>query len=449
MAVKAGIIGLCLSLFASGNAAASALTSFMDQFVVIRNGSVLVNDGFSDNIPPPISESKYGNSATPVFFGTQGGFSEAGGKLVMASSYGLPIFSSLVNANTGTLIFQSGELTRIHEAWPTTNTSQNLANTAGLKRDHHSFEVMGLFDLVQPTSSAGNYGIGLIDGASTSDRLRLSVTKSPVSGQLGIAYWRNDLSSGQGVNYNFGFAALETNHDQVLLRLSRASTASNEIVASYAYLDTQNSGMDISNPANLASLTFHNVTNNSAWDATIFNDSVHTLANIRQRTPEERFDFVRMKTGSPVSISQTVDVGAEPQALAFNYRFETSTGELSILLGETLLGKLSAPSQVGESFASAIYMVDGALLNQRLTLSLVMDGPTGSSILLDSINFQGLQNGTFATGDLTGWQLAVSPNGNVGLITILAAVPEPASVAMMLAGLGLIAGVARFRTRSA
>jgi hypothetical protein len=436
-----------------GQASAATLESRLDQFVVMRNGTVWLNDTFSDGVPPPSGEGTFGTSATPVTYFTQGGFVESAGKLVMNSELtGLPVFISLVNANTGATILSNTELTRVHTVRALSNTSQDPNNSGGLKRDFHTFEVMALYDLVSPPARTNNYGISLIDNFTASgptrDRMRLSVTRSTASDQLRVAFWRNDQTTDPDQNLNFGSHALQTNHDQIVLRLSRNSTASNEIVASYAYVDGANVGMDISNPTNLAMLNFSTIASAIAEPTTIFNQFIHTRAEFRQLAPDEdnRFDFVRLTTGSPVSIGQVIYTGTTESLISFNYRFETVTGELTVALGDTELGSILAPGAVSNDFATASFLVGAGLLDRNLTLRLILDGPTGSRVLLDSINFAGLQNSNFASGDLTGWDVVTTGTGSVGVLTITA-VPEPETYALLLLGLGLVLVASRRRRR--
>jgi hypothetical protein len=445
-----GTFLLCAAAL-SGPASSASLESRLDQFVVYRNGSVWVNDTFSDGLTPPSGQGTIGQNGGPLTYFTQGGFSEAGGKVIMASeTHGLPVFLNLVNANTGATILTDTELTRVHTARVLSSTSQDPSNMGGLKKDHHAFEVLALYDLVPPTTRTNNYGIGLVDnfGGSgpTRDRMRLSVTNSTTTGALRVAFWRNDDTTTPSQNFNFGSHALDTGHDQIVLRLSRPATASNEIVASYAYVDGPNVGIDLADPANVASLSFSSIANTTAEPNTIFNDFIHTRAEFRQlaRDEDNRFDFARLTTGSPVSISQEVTTGGDPSYLTFNYRFETTTGVLSVKLGDTVLGTINAPAVVDDGFLSASFLVDAGLLGQTLPLALELDGPTGSKILLDSIGFAGLVNANFATGDLTGWNIMASGTGGAGVLTVVA-IPEPETYVLMLLGLAAVGFAARRR----
>lgn len=174
------------------------------------------------------------------------------------------------------------------------------------------------------------------------------------------------------------------------------------------------------------------------WTTNGFATGIGTVA-IAEVMPAEVMpsdDFVaKLVTGSPSSISQTVDTGANPFTLSFDYLFETTTGVLEVLLGSTSLGTIPAPGTLASDFMSASFLVDGSFLNQTgLALTFLLDGPTGSSLLLDNIAFPGLENGDFESGNLAGWTGQASGAGSVG-VARLAQVPEPATLALFLFGL--------------
>ena len=109
-------------------------------------------------------------------------------------------------------------------------------------------------------------------------------------------------------------------------------------------------------------------------------------------------------TGSPAGISQIVDTPNQAFDISFEYRFKTETGALSVLLDGVELETILAPSEPTSEFDVATIQVDGALLNrQNVVFQIVLDGETGSKILLDDISFPGLENGDFQSPDLDGW----------------------------------------------
>lgn len=431
------------------SAQAVPLTSFIDQFAIIKDGATVFNDTFSDGVPPPTSPDSF-NSATffdPPYI-TNGQFTEASGKASMSSeTHGAPVFPQIIGSSGATL-FTGAELVRRHSA--TVRSSSNPASNFGLNIDS-TFEVLGLFDLIPPVvnipgRSGGNYGIGLNDFGTSFDRMRLSVLGLR-NGEMVVQFFRNDTSAIPSVNTLFERTALETSHDQIVLRLSRNNTVNNDIQASFAYVDEANVGLDISDSTALGALTFTTF----ATTGTIFGTNNVTRAIFRQQVidADQQFNFAVLTAESPTSISQTVYTGVAASILSFNYRFDTITGTLDIMLGGTLLGTINAPSSVSSSFASASFLIDGLLLDQDLDLKFTVDGLDGSTVLLDAINFAGIQNGDFGTQDLTDWEVTTSGEIGVQVLTIVSvseplSVPEPPTLAIF--GLGLV-GLAFMRRR--
>ncbi|MFQ5914937.1 MAG: hypothetical protein ACE5JS_17350 [Nitrospinota bacterium] len=128
-------------------------------------------------------------------------------------------------------------------------------------------------------------------------------------------------------------------------------------------------------------------------------------------------------TTSPSSISQTVDTPSTPTDVKFIRRFETTTGLLRVTLGGVELGTIPAPPSVTTAFQPASFPVPGSLLNMTgLPLKFEIDGPAGSTVLLDNIQFPGLSNGNFATEDLSSW----TASGNASVLVIES--PEDATI---------------------
>lgn len=150
----------------------------------------------------------------------------------------------------------------------------------------------------------------------------------------------------------------------------------------------------------------------------------------------------RLETGSPASLSQQISTGSDPFEVVFDYLFETTEGELTVLLGGIELGAITAPAILAGGFSTASFQVgDPALLELAdATLTFLLDGPTGSSLLLDNIDVPGLANGDFETGDLAGWTGQSTGAGFVGVARL--EVPAPSALALLPAmllplGLGL------------
>ncbi len=146
-----------------------------------------------------------------------------------------------------------------------------------------------------------------------------------------------------------------------------------------------------------------------------------------------------LTTGSPAGVSQSVDTPSETFYVDFDYLFTTTTGALEFFLDGVLIGTpLVAPSVIGNDFFHATFKVDDPFLFNRFTvpLTLTLNGPTGSNILIDNLIFPDLINGNFAQG-LNQWaqigpgQVSVNP------------VPEPASILLFVTGIIGLTGIAR------
>jgi len=139
-------------------------------------------------------------------------------------------------------------------------------------------------------------------------------------------------------------------------------------------------------------------------------------------TPEAVQNFaVRLETGSLVTLSQTISTPAQPFDLAFDYRFETQAGELYVMLNGTVLGQLSAPASLSGVFAPEQWTITATELLGLVDVELAftLDGPTGSSVLLDNIVFPGVINGTFQHNDLAGWSVLGLGSAAVADVTAL------------------------------
>ncbi len=155
-------------------------------------------------------------------------------------------------------------------------------------------------------------------------------------------------------------------------------------------------------------------------------------------TGEAEGSVLSLTTGSPAGVSQEIDTPTESFNVDFDYMFTTTTGYFEVFLDDTLIGtKLDAPTTRGNDFFHAFFKVDDpSLLGLTTSLSFMLDGPTGSNILIDNISFPGSLNGTFEQG-LNSWtqqgpgQIAVGP------------VPEPATMLLFATGLAGLAGYRR------
>jgi len=104
--------------------------------------------------------------------------------------------------------------------------------------------------------------------------------------------------------------------------------------------------------------------------------------------------MVRMLAGSPVTISQVLDTPADPFYVVFDYEWQTTTGQIDVSLTDrdglkTLVGTLNAPALLEPGMQGAFLRVnDPTLLGlDNATLSLTLDGATGSEAWLDNVEF--------------------------------------------------------------
>lgn len=92
----------------------------------------------------------------------------------------------------------------------------------------------------------------------------------------------------------------------------------------------------------------------------------------------------QLTTGSPVDLSQYIDLPSGPSYLNFSYEFETPTGTLDVMLGGTLLESLTAPP--GGGFIDGSVAIPAGLLGTSSDLlDFHFDGPHGSQVLIDSV----------------------------------------------------------------
>ena len=147
---------------------------------------------------------------------------------------------------------------------------------------------------------------------------------------------------------------------------------------------------------------------------------------------------VELTTASPAMLTQTVDTDDLPFVLGFNFRFETDSGELTVLLNDQEIGgPILAPSEIDSEFTQAYFRIDNLLGDQLLGLASVdltfrLDGPMGSRLLLNNVFMEGLRNGDFEDG-LRDWRV-----GGDGSAVVVgdepAQVPEPTGLSLLAGG---------------
>jgi len=155
--------------------------------------------------------------------------------------------------------------------------------------------------------------------------------------------------------------------------------------------------------------------------------------------------LAKLVTGSPISISQSVDTPDQSFTMMFDYLFESGTGTLDVFLNDTLLLELLGDSESQADFNTAEIVIDGPLLSlgDAMLTFLFNDDDSGSILWLDNIAFPGILDGDFLAG-LTNW----TPNGN-GYAEVVnynvSAVPLPAAFFMLAPAL---LGFMGFRRRA-
>ena len=132
-------------------------------------------------------------------------------------------------------------------------------------------------------------------------------------------------------------------------------------------------------------------------------------------------EVLELVTGSPVGVSQVVDTPASTFVVEFDYSFATATGDLEVFIDGNKIGTtLTAPTTVANEFYHAVFEVeDTSLLGlTSATFLIQLDGPTGSTVLVDNIVLAGLANGDFSSG-VAEW----TPTGSGSVATV----PAPCS----------------------
>lgn len=205
-----------VGLFSLVNPASAGVYS-IDDFSISRTRAgvttTIFQDTFNDGVAP---------SAPPYFFNGAVG-TESGGRYRFDTTTG-GVFDAV---GEGQVQVSSA---RFNPA--VTNNATNLNST-------DIFTVAGVFDLFVPAVAREGYGIRLNDAGISSttsnlnDRLELLVRRTS-SGMLAIQF--RDSDSFADLTTLIAESDVETNHDQIVLQLVKASAA-NSITARFAYVD--------------------------------------------------------------------------------------------------------------------------------------------------------------------------------------------------------------------
>ena len=153
---------------------------------------------------------------------------------------------------------------------------------------------------------------------------------------------------------------------------------------------------------------------------------------------------LELTAGGPTGVSQAVDTPGQAFNMELDYRFTTDTGFLDVFLNDANIGtRLEAPAIVGDEFLHAVFEVENELLLglSGVPLLLLLDGPTGSNLLIDNLIFPGLVNGDFENG------LALWTADGQGLVST-SIIPEPSTLLMLGSGLAGLAWYGRKRKKA-
>jgi hypothetical protein len=242
-----------------------------------------------------------------------------------------------------------------------------------------------------------------------------------VFGEVVIEFTSSDFVLNRSDRIDCFKIDLRGDPNQIRLKFAKNNAASNVITGSFTYLKN---GAEISTTVFPNTDTIFNggtfpVTDPPPFGGTSFPPEQHTRVQLDAfLIPGAALrKFVTMTTGSPVTLSQTVNTPAAAFNLEFDFLFTTVTGQLTVLLDGVALGFVTAPSVVGSSFTTASMPVNipGLLNRTGINLEFLLDGPTGSTVRVDNIVFPGLINGDFQAGNLTGWNTAASGSGSIGV----------------------------------
>jgi hypothetical protein len=196
----------------------SALVVEIDQFDIVKNGSSLFSDSFSNNLTPS-QEAGYG------VFGAFPNGVETGGLLTLDSDWG------------GLGSNAAGQARRTLGVIRQTNINPSFP-TNGLTRDD-TIEVSAIFNLVAPPGSlTKGYGIQ-VQEAELGEPLRLLVEldvqyNAAVGGDV-IRYLRQDFVSNSITTLGAVPLAIPPGADQIMLVISRPDVSNGDFYGAYAF----------------------------------------------------------------------------------------------------------------------------------------------------------------------------------------------------------------------
>lgn len=212
---------------------ALALVAELDTFTIMKNGGLLFQDTFADNVAPPAAPGEFATYLFPT-----GSIGESDGKARFNAATGV----SAPNA-----VGAPGIVTRV-----TFSTNIVESETTGLKSDQ-TFSVSAVYSLLDNTVVGDSYGLRLTDrnalgrlgvGTSGDDVLELRVTHLG-DGSRNVQFRRQNFLGGLIVPIaNFPvIPSYFAMYDRVELTMSKSDINSNAISASVKFIpaagDTQ------------------------------------------------------------------------------------------------------------------------------------------------------------------------------------------------------------------
>ena len=227
------IVGLiCAAVGSAWVSPSFAHVVLLHEFSVERNGVALFQDNFSDGSPPPSAPNFL--NGFPASYGTSGGLSEAGNHLIMDTALGAPpsvLFPGIPPGRGQNVTL----LTRNRTTCCPTDTGLMTGDT---------FKVEAIFDLTLPVEPLARYGVQFSDRftlaapnndppmSAGDDVLELSVQRG-TDGIMRVRYRQRDFTTLTLTTIAEVVLTPEPGDDHILLRLERASLASNDITASF------------------------------------------------------------------------------------------------------------------------------------------------------------------------------------------------------------------------
>lgn len=213
---------------------AQAFDFAISNFQVSRNGSTIFDDTFATSTPPNAPNFSNGSAASYTL--PAGKFSAAvNGKLRLNSA--AATISPVVSARLAV----SAHL----------NTDQNAADTSKGLKPGSSFRVMSTWDATAPAGTEEKYFIELSDWFSKACDacIRLGVAKN-TDGTVEVQFWTNKIGNDQILDKTvLGKATFDPGaNQQIRLTLKKDSPTTNEVRASYAYVNNGVAGQEIDLP---------------------------------------------------------------------------------------------------------------------------------------------------------------------------------------------------------